>query len=186
MPNYLNGKVYKIVDNTNGNIYIGSTAEPTLARRLAGHVGAYNRKVKTGKGSNCKSYEIMKNGDYRIVLIDTCPCHSKDELNSREQEHMDQNDCVNQIKAHRTPAQLKEYQKQYRVDNQDKHKAYDKSYREEHLEKKNQYMNNWRKDNETKLREYDKRRSAYQISWGGDKRTNNHNNLLNIDPNLFQ
>ena len=35
MVNYQLGKIYKIVDNTNGNIYIGSTCEPTLARRLA-------------------------------------------------------------------------------------------------------------------------------------------------------
>ena len=32
--NYQLGKIYKIVDNTNGNIYIGSTCETTLARRL--------------------------------------------------------------------------------------------------------------------------------------------------------
>lgn len=36
MVNYSFAKVYKIVDNTNGNIYVGSTCEPTLARKLAG------------------------------------------------------------------------------------------------------------------------------------------------------
>ena len=35
MPDYNKGKIYKIVDNTNNNIYIGSTCEPTLAHRLA-------------------------------------------------------------------------------------------------------------------------------------------------------
>jgi hypothetical protein len=38
MPiNYQLGKVYKIVDNTNGQCYVGSTCEPILARRLASH-----------------------------------------------------------------------------------------------------------------------------------------------------
>jgi hypothetical protein len=46
MPNYQLGKIYKIVDNTNNNIYVGSTCEPTLARRLSGHT----RNFKNWKG----------------------------------------------------------------------------------------------------------------------------------------
>ena len=157
MPvNYLNGKIYKIVDNTNGNIYIGSTAEPTLARRLAGHVRSYKSWCK-GKGRLMRSFDIIKNGDYRIVLIDSCPCYSKDELTSREQEHMDNNECVNQVRAFVSEEQRKEYQKKrsarHHIDNKEK-------------------LNIGRKD----LREY-------CITWGGDRRS--HNNLLEIDPNLF-
>lgn len=37
MVNYAQGKVYKLTDNTNGNVYISSTAERTLARRLSTH-----------------------------------------------------------------------------------------------------------------------------------------------------
>ena len=165
MPvNYLNGKVYKIVDNTNGNIYIGSTAEPTLARRLAGHVGKYKHKVKTGKGANCKSYDIIKNGDYRIVLIDNCPCRCRDELNSREQEHLDKNDCINQARASCDHVARKAYKKKWAEDNRD----YAKQYHIDNLEKQNLYR---------------KERREYQITWGGDQRYNN--NLLHIDPNLF-
>ena len=54
MVNYQDGKIYKIVDNTNNNVYIGSTCEPTLARRLAKHVGHYkfwkNGKTKSQIG----------------------------------------------------------------------------------------------------------------------------------------
>ena len=39
---YQKSKIYKIVDNTNNNIYIGSTCEPILSRRLAKHVSNYN------------------------------------------------------------------------------------------------------------------------------------------------
>ena len=42
MVNYQLGKIYKLVDNTNGNIYIGSTCLPYLSSRLAGHTTANN------------------------------------------------------------------------------------------------------------------------------------------------
>ena len=38
MPNFQLGKIYKIVDNTNDDVYVGSTCEPSLAKRLYGHV----------------------------------------------------------------------------------------------------------------------------------------------------
>lgn len=43
MVNYQLGKIYKIVDNVTGKIYIGSTCEPTLARRLVKHRSDYKR-----------------------------------------------------------------------------------------------------------------------------------------------
>jgi hypothetical protein len=44
MPiNYQLGKIYKIMNNINDEIYVGSTCEPILARRLAGHVGKYKQ-----------------------------------------------------------------------------------------------------------------------------------------------
>jgi predicted GIY-YIG superfamily endonuclease len=36
MPNYQDGKIYKIVDNTNGDIYIGSSTI-RLSARLQNH-----------------------------------------------------------------------------------------------------------------------------------------------------
>ena len=51
MPNYQNGKIYQIIDNTNNNIYIGSTCEPTLARRLSGHVRKYKSYLKDNKST---------------------------------------------------------------------------------------------------------------------------------------
>ena len=41
MPNYQNGKIYKIVCNITGLVYIGSTIE-NLTERLWGHVYHYN------------------------------------------------------------------------------------------------------------------------------------------------
>ncbi len=110
MVNYSNEKIYKIVDNISGNIYIGSTCEPSLARRLAGHVGAYKRYKDDKKVSKITSFDILENGNYEIVLLELCPCESKDELHARERYYIESLDCVNKVIVGRT---RKEYQKIY-------------------------------------------------------------------------
>mgnify|MGYP003655890956 CR=1 FL=1 len=56
MDKYQRGKIYKIIDNTNGDIYIGSTIQ-SLANRKSQH------KVDTAKGTNkCVSKSIINNG----------------------------------------------------------------------------------------------------------------------------
>ena len=69
MVNYQLGKIYKIIDNTNNNIYVGSTCEPTLAHRLAGHVRNY-KNWKTGKTNFITSFKIIENQNYCIVLLE--------------------------------------------------------------------------------------------------------------------
>jgi predicted GIY-YIG superfamily endonuclease len=60
MTDYSLAKIYKIIDNTNNNIYIGSTCEPTLARRLAKHLGNYKHYLKTKNCSFTTSFDIIK------------------------------------------------------------------------------------------------------------------------------
>jgi hypothetical protein len=76
-------KIYKIIDNTNDNIYIGSTCEYILSRRLAGHRSMYDRYVKGAKNYTT-SFEILKNENYCIILLESYPCDTKDQLTSRE------------------------------------------------------------------------------------------------------
>lgn len=42
----------------------------------------------------------------------------------------------------------------------------------------------YRRKNRELLKEKERKRKEYKYSWGGDARSNN--NLLSIDPNLFQ
>ena len=86
MNKYERGKIYKIVDNTNTNIYIGSTTQ-TLKERLSKHKN----------NLNCRSREIINNGDYDIVLIENYPCESKKELETRERYFIESMDCINLI-----------------------------------------------------------------------------------------
>ncbi len=101
MVNYQLGKVYKIVDNTNGNIYIGSTCEPYLSRRLNGHVLNY-RKYLNEKYPNVTSFEIIKNGNYDIVLIEEYKCDNKMQLHARERYYIENNECLNKVHPLRT------------------------------------------------------------------------------------
>jgi len=100
MVNYDNGKIYKIVSENCDNIYIGSTAESRLCRRLQKHLSNYRDYLKGNSKRYYKSYDIFNQGNYKIVLIENYPCKNKDELRMREQYWLDNiHNKVNQNKA---------------------------------------------------------------------------------------
>ena len=112
MPDYQLGKIYKIECNVTEKVYIGSTCEPTLARRLTKHLTNYKRYLN-GTYSYVSSFDVLQNRNYDIVLIESYPCNSKDELHSRERYHTNNIDCVNKIKCQGMKNELgkKEYDK---------------------------------------------------------------------------
>jgi hypothetical protein len=118
MERYQQGKIYAIICRKTERRYIGSTCEPTVAKRLAQHVKDFkNWKKEKGYFS---SFDIIKDGDYYIVLLESYPCNSKDELRMREQKHIDSCECVNKQKAFQSKEERLEYNKQLRVQNHDK------------------------------------------------------------------
>tara|TARA_R110002096_G_scaffold6294_1_gene29015 strand:- start:892 stop:1308 length:417 start_codon:yes stop_codon:yes gene_type:complete len=110
-------KIYKIIDNTNGNVYIGKTKN-TLNYRL--------RKHKSLK--DCSSRKIIENGDYRIELIE------ETEDDSRERYWVLNTECINKNIPGRTykeyyednKEQIDEWRRQYREKTKDKRKEYQK------------------------------------------------------------
>jgi hypothetical protein len=127
MVKYNLAKVYKIVDNTTDNIYIGSTCEPTLARRLAGHVSAYKRYL-LGKGHYITSFKILENDDYDIVLMADTPCQRKDQLHHIESHYIRNNDCVNKVIPNRT-------QQEYHRENKEHRNEISRKYHQNNKEK---------------------------------------------------
>jgi len=153
MPNnYSRGKIYKIVCRKTGLQYIGSTTEPTLARRMAGHVRNFKR-WKKGKFAFTSSFSVMEENDYYIELVELVPCSSNDELKVRERFHIQNNDCVNKIVPLRTnkeyyednKEQILEKAKEYFQVNKEqileKHKEYHYTHKEHLLEKMKEYRN---------------------------------------------
>jgi hypothetical protein len=140
MSDYSNGKIYKIVCNITGDVYIGSTCEPILARRLVGHVHGYKRYL-TGKGNNMTSFKIIANGDYSIVLIELFPCDTKDQLHARERHYTQTIQCVNRIKNQGLFIKLGK-------------KEYDKQYNEQHKEHILEHIKKYNLANNERIKKY--------------------------------
>jgi hypothetical protein len=136
---YARGKIYKIKSQNTDKIYIGSTCEPALSRRLAQHCNDY-RNWKNGKHSYVSSFEILEAGDYDIILLEAVPCDSKDALHARENWYIEQNRAI-AVNRHKAPTGLTyaEYHAQYYADN-----------REEIAQKRAQYY----ADNRDKIAQY--------------------------------
>ncbi len=146
MPDYSKGKIYKIVCNVTGLVYIGSTCEPTLARRLVGHRSMYTQ-VLNGTGNKLSSFEVLENNNFDIILIESVDCISKDELHARERYFIESIVCVNKLIPIRTKQEKKEHNKEYK-------KEYHFKNREFINENRKEYFN----DNKDRKRLYDKAR----------------------------
>lgn len=123
MIKYDLGKIYKIVCNITGEIYIGSTIQ-TLALRLATHKH-YN--------NTCTSKQIIERGDYSIELIENYPCNNRDELHARERYYIDTLTCINNNKP-LTDLERETYARDYRQRRQDYYKVKCRLWRQLHPE----------------------------------------------------
>ena len=97
---YQKARIYKLVDNTNDNFYIGSTCS-ALSRRLTYHKSDAKRYEDGWRTEKCSSYTIIKNNDYQMILIQHYPCNTKEELVAKEYEIIQANpNCINKIRGH--------------------------------------------------------------------------------------
>ena len=141
MPDYQYGKIYKIVCNSTGLVYIGSTCEKYLSQRIDNHRRSFRKYIETGRGNFISSFEILKNDNYDIVLLEKYPCSSVDELHKKEREYIENTNCVNLC----NPIRL----------NGDK-KAYDESWREQNKVHVVEYKKNYRLENKESIQQYTK------------------------------
>ena len=103
MPiNYHLAKIYKIEPlnpDDEADVYIGSTCEPILARRMAGHRRDYTR-WKAGRYGNVTSFMLFEKygvDNCNIFLIENYQCNNKDELMKREGHYIKTIPCVKKI-----------------------------------------------------------------------------------------
>ena len=197
MVNYQQAKIYKIESNISGKIYIGSTCKKTLAERMSQHRSDYKRYLN-GNYHYISSFDIIKDGDYDIILIESFPCDSKDQLYSRERYWTNELDCVNKCrnqglfnelgeKEYRkeyyeiNKIQILEHNKEYREINKDKINEKNKEYYEQNINKILKYQEEYRDKNKEKINE------KHQCECGGcytychkaeHTKTNKHQNYL--------
>lgn len=127
MPvDYQLGKVYKIVSHQTEKIYIGSTCEKYLSNRLGNHRRRYTRYHKAGTGSRVSVFDLLQYGDAQIVLLESVPCNSKDQLTARERFHIENSTApvVNKVIPFRRPEEHKEVRKIYRESHREQTRAH--------------------------------------------------------------
>ena len=88
-------KIYRIVDNTNGNVYVGST-KLDLERRISLHIS----NNKNPNNSNCSSDIIIQNNDYFYEIIEECDLNNRKERERYYINHTEK--CINTIKLNGT------------------------------------------------------------------------------------
>ena len=66
-------KIYKIIDNTNGNVYVGKTKQKKLSNRISGHRTDFKRNTY------CSSSKILCNDDWRYELIEETDDDTREE-----------------------------------------------------------------------------------------------------------
>jgi hypothetical protein len=156
MPEYSNSKIYKIVCNKTGAVYVGSTTQK-LCVRLSSHRRDYKRYLN-GKYSFVSSFNIIKNEDYDIVLIESFSCETKEELHKKERHYIESLECVNKNIPTRTDLEYRDANKdkirQYREVNKDKLKVVNKEYRDANKDKIKDMKKEYNDSNKEKIKEY--------------------------------
>ena len=149
---YKNGKIYQIVCNITGEVYIGST-KAYLTDRMSKHLNENNMH-------DCVSKRIIDRGDYTPSLIENYPCRNKSELLWRERYHTETMKCININR----PIITEEERKQLKHDSYERNKiknaplalarerlpenrAKQKAYRDEHKEQKRITDKQYRENN---------------------------------------
>lgn len=112
MVNYQNSKIYKLVSNVTTDVYYGSTC-CRLSDRLSAHSIAYKRYLN-GKGGRYTCFKLFAAGPVQIVLVESWPCNSKNELHARERHWIENNACVNKNLPGATNGNQTAYQASYR------------------------------------------------------------------------
>jgi hypothetical protein len=142
MPNYQQGKIYKIVSPHTEKIYIGSTTKQYLSIRKAIHKAHYKTWKEDNTNQYCASFKLYDLGEVEFILLELYKCECKDELTAREMYWIEQHsDKVLNIKK---PFLSKEGLKQH------KHKYYEKN--KEYFKEQRDI---WKNNNKDKIKEYE-------------------------------
>ena len=181
------GRVYKIINKIDNEIYVGSTFNQ-LRHRWQGHKKHYNEWINGTSKNKCSIFEKFKLlgiENFKIILIKEYLVyreHKKDRkhLLSKEQLWINKLKCIN-INCAFNPIKKelkKEYLKQYYQNNKQKIKEYYEDNKDKINEKLKEYrLNNKEKIKETKkqyrLKNKDTINKKFNCSCGG-KYTNSN------------
>jgi len=158
MPDYSQGKIYKIISDENDKFYIGSTIQP-LYKRMYSHRNKHHSCMSKNLGVDIK--------DCIIVLVEKFECKDKDELLKKERFYIEKYrkeglNIVNKLIPGRTHKQyyednkkkIKEQGKEYYQKNKEKIIEQQKEYEEKNKEKILRKNKKYREKNKEKIKGY--------------------------------
>ena len=181
MVDYLNGKIYKITNCEDNEVYVGSTCQ-SLSKRFSKHKKACYNNTK----NHTYFYQyVNKLGFDRfcITLIEDYPCNNRTELRAREGVFIREQGTLNTQIEGRTYKQWKEDNKErivekakeYREKTKEQRKEYYKAYRIENKDKIAESSKNWRENN----KEWASIKSKENYQANIDVRREQHKNWYN-------
>ena len=165
--------VYGIFCNKNWKVYYGSTKQ-TINERLSNHKSEYKRFLKGERGYYyCSSFEIIKNNDYRIELLESC--FHVPHMIEMETYYFDNFKCVNIYRPGIPGRTKKEYyednkesivekSKEYYQDNKESIGEKKKLYQENNKDSITEYQKQYREDNKESISE--KKKELYTCECG--------------------
>ena len=206
---YQRGKVYKLVNFLNDEIYVGSTIQP-LRKRKYQHKCDFSRK-KNYLYEKLKECGCSKN-DIDLILIEEYPCNSKFELHKRERYWIEKlkgslnnniptrtrKEYKNNNKENIRNQNIKWYKKNieiikikgkiYRENNREKEKLRHKIYRENNKEKEKLRHKIYEKNNKEKIKQKSKQKvpcicgivTRKDGKWKHRRSKNHHNRLIRL------
>jgi hypothetical protein len=154
MVDYKNGKIYRLVCNTTGDQYIGSTTRP-LSQRLGGHKTTYKRFLEGKIIGQMSSFSILSNNNFEMILLEEFACENRNQLERRERYYIEITKCVNKIKPAQTKEEEIEQKKKYYQENLEEIKKRGKIYYQDNLEKVKERHNQY-------YHEYKEQKKQYQ------------------------
>ena len=108
MPDYQKGKIYKLWSPSKNLVYYGSTTQ-SISQRLTDHI----KRKRYNKQRQYTSNIILDCEDYKIEVIEECPCNNRQQLERKEGEYIKANECVNKYVAGRTDKEWREDNRQH-------------------------------------------------------------------------
>ena len=160
MVNYSNSKIYKLVNNVDDEIYIGSTVNPLFKRKYE-----HKREIKMHP-QLLKSQHFLKVGweNVQIILIEEFPCDNREQLLKRERFWIDElRPSLNRNKPYISTEEKNEREKNYkkeyhqRNDVKSRRQEYQKEYRKQDYVKLKMKEYKQRRDVKIRAKEYRER-----------------------------
>jgi len=163
MVNYQNGKIYKIESHIGNKIYIGSTTKQYLSQRMDKHRSNY-KYWQANKKCFLTSFNVFEEygvENCNIILIESFPCNSKDELLAREAHFIKTLNCENKVVPQQTASE-------YYENNKEKMNSISKKYYSEHQEQRTKYLEDTKETRKEQAKQwYEKNVEKLQCSCGG-------------------